>query len=216
MRKTEERSVSGFDRVMLKDVGDVYITQGEVESLHIEADEEVLQRIQTDVANGRLVLGIKGDWLNWLSIGLGQLSHGAIRFNLQVKQLTGVEVMGAGRMYATRLEGQNLDVRLAGAGGIELTGLSVSALKVELPGAGKIELAGSADSQDVNLSGAGGYQAFKLETKRGVVRVSGVGNAAVNVQEDLEVHISGLGGVQYKGNPNLKPSIVGLGRLTKE
>lgn len=215
MRKTEERAVSGFDRVILKDIGEVIITQGEGESLRIEAEEEVLPRIQTEVIDGRLVIGIKGDWLRRLSVGFGQLSSGMIRFYLQVRQVSGLEVLGAGNIRAEQLDAPVLAVNLSGAGSIEISGLRSGEVKVNLSGAGKVELEGSAVSQEVELSGTGSYQALKLETKRARVHVSGVGGAAVNVSDELEARISGLGGVQYKGEPRLQTSITGLGRLTK-
>ncbi len=215
MRKTEMRSVSGFDRILLKDVGDVFITQGEVESLQVEAEEEMLPRIKTEVVEGRLVLSLKGDWLDRISLGLGQLSQGAIRYNLQVKQLVNMDVPGAGRVYAASLKSPNLAVRLSGVGSIELGGVDTGALTVELSGAGKIELQGTAESQEVHMSGAGSYQGLRLETKRGNVHVSGVGNALVNVKDELDVHMSGLGSVQYQGEPRLHTNISGLGRLTK-
>ncbi len=215
MRKTELRSVSGFDRVLLKDVGDVFITQGEVESLQVEAEEEMLPRIKTEVVEGRLVLSLKGDWLDRISLGLGQLSQGAIRYNLQVKQLVSLDVPGAGRVYAASLKSPNLAVRLSGVGSIELGGVDTGALAVELSGAGKIELQGSAESQEVHMSGAGSYQGLRMETKSGKLHVSGVGNALVNVKDELDVHMSGLGSVQYQGEPRLQTNISGLGRLTK-
>jgi hypothetical protein len=215
MRKTEERAVSGFEQVILKDIGEVIITQGERESLLVEAEEDVLPRIQTDVIDGRLVIGIKGDWLNRLSVGIGQISTGAIRFHLRARQVTGLEVHGAGNIRAERLDAPSLALKLSGAGSIEIGGLSSRDLRVLLSGAGKVELEGSAEAQEVELSGTGSYQALRLETKRGKVHVSGVGGAAVNVSDELEARISGLGGVQYKGDPRLQTSISGLGRLTK-
>lgn len=215
MRKVEERAVSNFERVLLKDFGDVYITQGESESLQIEADEEMLPRIKTEVVDRRLIISIEGDWLRRISLGFGHLSGDSIRLNLQVRQLTSAEVIGAGRLRAARLETPSLDVKLAGAGSIEIGGLACGTLTANLPGAGKIELEGAVVSQDVQLSGAGSFQGLKLESKRAKVHVSGVGNAAVNVADELDVHISGLGGVQYKGEPRLQTNISGLGRLTK-
>jgi hypothetical protein len=215
MRKTEERAVAGFERVILRDIGEVIITQGEREWLQIEAEEDVLPRIQTEVINGRLIIGLKGDWLDRLSVGVGQISTGVIRFNLQVRQVTGLEVLGAGKMLATRLTAPGLAVHLSGAGSIEIAGLTVGELKVHLSGAGKVELEGSAEAQEVELSGTGSYQALRLETKRAKVHVSGVGGAAVNVSDELEARISGLGGVQYKGEPRLQTSISGLGKLTR-
>ena len=42
--RTETREVSGFDRVDLAGFGDLVLTQGEEESLTIEASPDILER----------------------------------------------------------------------------------------------------------------------------------------------------------------------------
>jgi hypothetical protein len=54
---SEARDVSGFDKVELKGVGNLSLEQTGSESLTVEAEEEVLPKIRTEVENKRLIIG---------------------------------------------------------------------------------------------------------------------------------------------------------------
>ena len=58
---TEERDVSGFDRVALSGFGEVIITQGDKESLTVETDDNLMRYIETKVRGGTLELGFTDD-----------------------------------------------------------------------------------------------------------------------------------------------------------
>ncbi len=49
--------MSGFDEVELRGVGNLSIQQTGRESLTVEAEEDVLPKIGTEVANNRLIIG---------------------------------------------------------------------------------------------------------------------------------------------------------------
>ncbi len=53
---TETRQVSGFNRIDLAGSGEVTIQQGDAESLTIEADDNVLPRLTSEVSNSTLKL----------------------------------------------------------------------------------------------------------------------------------------------------------------
>ena len=59
---TEERDVSGFDRVHLTGSGVAEIIQGETESLVIEAEDNIMSSIESKVENGTLTLGQKANY----------------------------------------------------------------------------------------------------------------------------------------------------------
>ena len=53
---TETRAVSGFDRVILGGIGELTLIQGEEESLEIEAEDNILPQITTEVRDGTLTI----------------------------------------------------------------------------------------------------------------------------------------------------------------
>ena len=56
---TEERSVSGFDKVAISAGMNLYLEQGSKEYLKIEAEDNIIQNIITEVNNGKLVIKYK-------------------------------------------------------------------------------------------------------------------------------------------------------------
>lgn len=56
---TETRNVSGFDEIVLLGSGDVIVTMTGTESLEIEAEDNIMPLLTTEVRNGRLELGPK-------------------------------------------------------------------------------------------------------------------------------------------------------------
>ena len=212
---TESREVSNFDRVFLRDYGELVITQGEEESLTIKTDRDILPKIKTEVREGRLVIKIGGHWLDKLGHALStSLTRQWIKYNLTVKKLTGLEIAGAVRVNASDIETDRLALKLSGAGQINIKALSAEVLEVDSPGAGAINISGKVEEQRVVISGAGSYKAPKLESRRASVDLRGAGQATVWAVEDLDVAIRGLGSVEYYGTPAVKKSISGLGSVT--
>jgi hypothetical protein len=210
----EQREVSGFDRVRLRDWGILRITQGEQESLTIEADEQVLDRVRTTVKDRELVLRVGGDWLDRLSTALSrELREAHLRYDLTVKELRALRIFGAGKVTVGNLKTDRIEVTLHGAGDVTLQSLTADQLRAELSGAGKLEIAGRVKRQGIKLSGAGSYAGGRLESRQARVNVSGAGSATVWVTDDLDVTLSGVGSVEYYGDPNLSQQTSGLGSV---
>ena len=210
----ENREIKDVDRVTLREFGKLIVTQGGEETLVIEGHPEVIKRTTTDVQNGELILGLKGGFLDRFSDFLSSsLSGHQITFHLGVKELEGLNIFGAGSAIADDITSTSLRLKLSGAGSIKMKGLSTENLSVDLPGTGKIELAGKASNQKVTITGAGGYIAKKLESKTAEVHLRGAGKGILWATDDLNISITGLGSVDYYGNPTLKQTITGLGNV---
>ncbi len=74
---------------------------------------------------------------------------------------------------------------------------------------------GKADEQEINILGSGTYQAKDLESKVVKINVAGAGSAIVNVSEELDAEISGVGSVEYIGDPTVKQDVNGAGQVGK-
>ena len=203
---TEQRDVSGFDRIALSGVGKVIITQGETEALTIETDDNLMRYIESNVRGDTLELGFVRNTI--------PVPTQSIIFRVSVVVLSGLESSGAGAFEIGKLDTDRLKVILSGAGDIGVDSLSATDLAVTISGAGNVELAGRVERQDINLSGLGNYRAPDLESQATTVRVSGAGGVVIWAQNTLDVEISGAGNVEYFGNPDVTKNISGAGRLT--
>jgi Putative auto-transporter adhesin, head GIN domain len=203
---TESRNVSGFDEVSLSGTGNLTITRTGTESLTIEAEDNIIPYLKTDVANNRLTIGTKDN----VSIQPTR----PISYNLTVKDLSALDLSGSGKINASDISNLS-QVTLSGSGNMDASGISSDKLIAQISGSGQMRAAGKAGSQDVRISGSGSYQADNLESKEARLEVSGSGHSTINVSDKLDVKISGSGSVEYIGNPTVTQDVSGSGRLGK-
>ncbi len=182
----ETRSVSGFSEVALSGIGNLTIRQTGSESLTIEAEDNVIPYIDTTVENNRLSITTRN---------MIPTPTQPINYELTVKDLSALQLLGAGT--------------------IDASGISTDSLNATASGAGNMRVAGKVNSQDVTVLGAGSYQAGDLQSKQAKINISGAGNAIVNVSDELDAAISGAGSVEYIGNPTVNRNITGFGSVSR-
>jgi len=185
---SENRPVGGVTAVELSGAGEVMIEQTGSESLTIEADENYLPLLTSDVADGTLRLGTKSRAM--------LINRGPITYRITVKDLTGLAITGSGNMTVAKV--------------------STTELRSRVSGSGVITVAGTTDTQRVDISGSGSFRAGELASRAAKVDISGSGDTLIKVSDSLDVRISGSGSVRYRGNPNINEHISGSGDLIKE
>jgi Putative auto-transporter adhesin, head GIN domain len=203
---TEERGIGNATEVELSGVGDLTIVQGEVPSLKVTADDNVLPALETETEGRTLTIRTKSR----TSIR----AQTPITYTLTVPRLSAITISGAGTVTTRKLEADGLTVKLSGAGKANLDNLKCNRLELRLSGAGTAKLGGETDKLTLRLSGAGGIDAGGLKATAAEVRVSGAGHATVWATNDLNARVSGAGGVKYKGAPpHLEQKTSGAGKI---
>ena len=217
---SETRNVSNFSEIALQGYGDLTIEQNPnaPESLVIEADQDLMSRLTSEVRNGRLILGFDMPWYDWLGWGLEWLftPNKAIRYHISLKQFNGVALSGAANLSAGKLQSTSGMCKLvvSGAGKVRIAELQAQSLATTISGSGDIEIgSGSAAQHDLHISGSGSVKAAGLQTTETRISVSGAGSAEVDALQTLTVHISGAGSVRYNGSPVLNQQISGAGSV---
>ncbi|MGD8603968.1 MAG: head GIN domain-containing protein, partial [Anaerolineales bacterium] len=203
-------------KVVLEDVGKLYLTQGASVGLEVEADEDVIQLISTEVRNGKLRLRIKEPWMDRLArffVDTWRGSH--IVYRLNVIDLEHLALYGAAKVISDALHVDSLDLVLSGAGEVMMDDLQATHFQLMLSGAGKVEAAGKVEQQRIRITGAGKFAGEKLHSQACDVSLSGTGKAVVWSQKELDLNISGVGKVSFFGNPKVSQRITGIGKVER-
>jgi hypothetical protein len=211
---TETREIIGVKRVLLKDYGHLFISQGEEESLRIEGEQDVISTVKTFIREGELVLDIDAGWFDktWSAV-TSAVEGRVLKYHLMVKSLDGIFVQGAATVKMQGLKAESLYLTLKGAGEIVIIGLEAGLTDVDLPGAGRISLAGKTDRLHVSMKGAGSFDGPQLESRETKVVLRGVGKATVWCTAQLDATVEGIGAIDYYGNPTVRQSVSGLGKV---
>ena len=205
---SQERRVSGFSRVSLSGIGQLIISQGETESLTIDAEDNVLPLITTTVVVDTLHIDFKND-----NFQDNVIPTKPVIYHLAVKNINGIELSGAGSVDAANLTSDNLTVSSSGAGSVHLRTITAQSISSEISGVGGCDLSGKVTSQTINISGTGNYNAPDLESQDATVVISGAGGATVWAKNALNVTVSGAGTVYYYDNPTITKTISGVGSV---
>jgi hypothetical protein len=201
------REISNFDQVSLSTVGEVIITQGDQESLTIEAPSNVISKIESEVSGGMLDIRFERGFLPLIP------PPRVLRYNLTVREITGLMFSGAGTVNTSGIETERLEVILSGAGNLTIGSLTAETLDVRSGGVGSIDIAGRVTEQDIVLSSVGSYNAGDLQSQTARVKVTGAGRATVWATDALDAEISGVGSVEYYGSPSVTQNVSGVGSV---
>jgi len=203
---SEERPVSSFDRVSLIGAGRVVVTQGDEESLTVEAQGNIMPYIETEVRDGTLILGFTNEAKHKES----RVTK-PIKFYVSVKELVGLDAADPGTIHVPSLQTSHLEVM---GGNVSIDWLTAEELVVRLAGRASVEVAGQVVEQSIYLAG-GDYRAAKLESQAATVEVRGIGNATVWATDALDAQIYGGGNVKYCGNPRITRKVTGRAKLSR-
>jgi hypothetical protein len=182
---TESRSVPPFAGIRITNYAKVLLTQDTVESLRIDADDNILGRIQTQVIGGVLVAGLPEGSYNNITVIL----HASMR------TIALLESTGAADFSAT-------------------APISTNDLLCRITGTGSIALSGTAGRETIEITGAGNVRNFGLVANRCSALISGAGAIEVTVSQQLDATILGTGSITYAGNPPVaNTSVLGVGTI---
>ncbi|HEY9468077.1 MAG TPA: DUF2807 domain-containing protein [Propionibacteriaceae bacterium] len=95
--------------------------------------------------------------------------------------------------------------------------LATPGLSTDISGSAAITASGTADDQDLKISGSGRFEAEQLRSKTVKVDMSGSGIVSVYASDVLDIHMSGSGTLTYTGDPKqVTQQISGSGKLIKK
>lgn len=183
---TQIRDVAAFEGVELAGSNNVVIRVGEKQSVVVTADDNLLERVTTEVQSDTLVVGTTPG-------------------SFATKSPMSVEVTVP-----------TLDtLTLTGSGNLVVDGIETESLEVALPGSGTVTGSGTATRLDVTVSGSGSVRFTEVVANEVRAVVSGSGAVFVTATKSLDASVSGSGAILYTGTPqDVTKSVTGSGAIT--
>ena len=186
VRKTEKRDLPAFTSIETSGAFEVTVTCQKPASFEIEADDNILPLVETEVKGGVLRVTTKQSYH----------SSGGIVVRITVPNLDSVKSTGAGKFRVTDVKNDNFEIRSTGAAQVSVSGQSKS-VKISSTGAGKID-------------------AHSLRANNADVDVTGAAAVDVYASDQLDVTVFGAGRVTYSGSPKVNKHVNGAGQVTKK
>lgn len=168
---SEVRNAHDFTGVEVGGVFQVEIVTGKQFRLEVQADDNLLQYVKTEVHDGVLKIETT-EKIN---------SHTQMRIRVVAPNIESIEASGACE--------------------VSVDGVRNSSLVIDTSGASKIKLSGETANLEVRVSGSSSIDAEGLKTKAAQVEASGASDVNLFVTERLKSAASGASQILYSGNP---------------
>jgi hypothetical protein len=198
---SEERQVSGFSSVSVGGGMQLRVIQGADFSCVVEAEDNLLPYILTEVEQNRLIISFES--------GRSYRTGNPIRITVSLPEVDGLTASGGSRIRAEELEGAELLLAASGGSRVTIRQLGYQRLEANLSGGSQAELAGQVEAMTATMSGGGQYRAEDLRTVTASVAASGGGEVRVWVEESLQADLSGGSRMDYYGSPLLTQNTSG-------
>jgi hypothetical protein len=189
---TEERNINeGFDKVKGSAGLDVYLTEGSENKVVVEADENLMDIIETNVINGKLTIRANKN------IGRSK----AKKVHVTYTNLTSIEASsGADVVGNSVIKSETLNLDCSSGADIEVEVLSRD-LYAETSSGADIVVSGKTVNFTAKASSGSDLKAKKLNAIDCNARASSGADITVNVKDRLDAKASSGGDVRYYGNP---------------
>jgi len=242
---TEERGSGNFTQIQLNGSAEVFLTQGNENSVTVKADENLIGLLNTEIYGDVLKIEIKGNISRYTAMevhvtvsnlrkisvnGSGDFkSKNTLKaqdFEITINGSGDVDldldarnlaagVNGSGDVTVSGVRG-NLSIRIAGSGDFEGKRLDLEDCIIKVFGSGDVALSGRAAKVEIEQSASGDINLFNLEAEEVTARGNGSGDMLVHVTKSLKGTLNGSGDISYKGNPTFSDVVVrGSGRVYK-
>lgn len=169
---TENRSVSDFRKVDVGGVFNVEVVAGKEYSVQVEADDNLVPLIKTEVSDG--VLEISSE--------KRIRSSSKLTVRVTAPDIDHIDVGGAAKASVSGVKNNSFSAHTSGASKLSVSGETAS-LKIEVSGASKIDASG-------------------LNAGNAEVDASGASNVSLNVSGNLKADASGASKISYSGTPS--------------
>ncbi len=205
--KTEARAAVDFKGIKLSASADVFIVQNGVEGILIEAEDNILPLISTEVEGGRLVI-------KWVEKNIN-VSHKKLNITVNVKDIEEISVAGSGNIKSDVLKTVRLKSSIAGSGDVNIKSLTSEMVKLSIAGSGDFAAGGTTDEFEASIAGSGRVKADHLKSKNAKLSIAGSGDAAFWATDNIKVSIAGSGDVRYYGDAKVTQSVAGSGSIKR-
>lgn len=205
---TEQRAISNFSEIAIAIPGKVFYKQDSVYKVELQAQQNVLDVVQTRLNGNELLLKLEN--------GKVLRHHQQIIVVISSPQINRVALSGAADVtVANTIHAPALKINVSGSGNLSFNNVVVAGrLTAQLDGSGNINIqSGTAKDEQFSISGSGNINGGDVLAETGISSISGSGNIYINASKELMATISGSGSVYYRGNPRVSAHVSGSGRV---
>ena len=168
----QTRTLEECSGVILQNTGNIYLTQADTQSISIEADDNIINKVETELDGENLEVGLKK----------GNYENISCKIYVSLKSISKMLINGSGNIVATNVKSDELYCKINGSGNISING--------------------SGNYIELYINGSGNISAQEFIAQRCRAYINGSGNIILYATEEADTEINGSGNIFYSVNPS--------------
>ena len=193
---TKDISVKSFDELDASGVFNLQLSQGDKETLRIEADDNLMDLFIIENEGSTLTIKMKKN--------SNFNSKKQLKVYVTFKTLKSMNLgMVGGTSSDEKLKFADLKLKNQSVGSVSLN-MTLQTLNMENQSVGSVKLEGSAENAIVKNNSVGSINAGNFVVQKMDIENNGVGSATVNAEKELKYSDSFLGKVSNRGSATVK------------
>ena len=198
---TDYRSLRGFERIEVLGSPTVYYQQADSFSVKVKGPKELVDRIVTEVDEGKLTIRNRG------KVGMFNVSFGGdseLAVYVTSPDLISVYVGGSGDFISEKkVDTDEMDVNLKGSGDIQFAHLLCDRCRLEVVGSGDATIRNlDTRETDISLIGSGDIRLRQQNAASTRITLRGSGDVDVEFGKgcgSVDAQLTGSGDIDLKG-----------------
>lgn len=199
-QNSETRSLESFDGISVSASINAEIVKGNKNSILITAYEVDLDKVETEIRDGTLKVGMKSK--NWNGSWSKRKKVNVVITYTEDPDYISVSA-SADLIAKDIIQSDKLELKVSSSGDLILE-VDVNSLKASVSSSGDIDISGSANSADVSVSSSGDFTGKKLKVQNADLSASSSADISIHVDGNLKARASSSADIEYYGNPKNK------------
>ena len=176
---TKDIVVKPFDELTAQGVFNLQLSQGDKESVKIEAEDNLMDLFTVENDGSALIISMKKD------VSINTRKKMTVYVTFKTLKKMNLSMVG-GTSSDDKLKFSELKLKNQSVGSVNLN-MTLQTLHLENESVGTLKLAGSADNAVIKSNSVGSVQAGDFVVQKMEIDNNGVGSATVNAEKELKV-----------------------------
>ncbi|GGW30514.1 head GIN domain-containing protein [Arenibacter certesii] len=189
------RTVKGdFSAISASEGLNVYVTQGEDYDILVEADENIIELIATDLRSGVLRIHT-----------VENIGRATKKIYVTLPKITVLKTSSGADLIANSvIKSETIELNASSGSNLTIEDLNADKVSANTSSGANISIAGQSNTFNGNASSGSGIKAHNLTTAVCRANASSGANISINVTESLFAEASSGADIKYSGNPKVE------------
>jgi hypothetical protein len=200
-KESQKRNLKDFTAIEVSTGIHLFLSMENNESVRIEAPENIINDVITEVKDGTLKLYIKRksgfNFFNWFN-------HSTVKAYVSVAELNKLKASSGSHVRSENtLKGNILDINASSGSQLDVD-LVYREVVLGASSGSQLNLKGRSKFFKASTSSGSSISAWNLEAENCKANASSGGTLSVHVKDEISAKASSGGNIRYSGNPSVK------------